>query len=257
LCVKNKQVGVDGTQQDASEFLISLMDIFHNAISRSANIILKVSPSGAGKHLYIECYERVKQLYSANYSDIIKIFYGMTVTEIIDKTTSEILSRTFDPFFVLNVSILHTGEYVSIHDCLKTIFGVEILEKENKWFNPISNKYQDVIKHTQMWNIPSVLIINIKKYTSTQKIHGIIDIPHILDVSTYLHQYSSGIYTYQLYGVCNHIGDMNGGHYYAFVYIEEIHSWIMLNDDKPPCKIPESEVISQHAVGVLYRICRP
>jgi ubiquitin C-terminal hydrolase len=169
VCVKYKHPGFGVSQQDASEFLIALMDMFHNAISRSVNIVMSKQYDYSIEELNVECYNRIRKLYSTNYSDIIKTFYGMTLTEIVDPTTFEILSRTFDPYFVLNVSFVNNSSYPSIYDCLDTVFGVETLDKDNQWFNSSTNRYQDVMKQMRLWNLPPVVIINIKKYTPTHK----------------------------------------------------------------------------------------
>ena len=44
-----------------------------------------------------------------------------------------------------------------------------------------------------------------------------IDVPHIIELSKYVIGYKSGDNTYELYGVCNHSGVTQGGHYTANV----------------------------------------
>ena len=86
----------DPAQHDASEFLIELFDIFTTSISKPVNIRIVDNYNRSEDRIYIECYERIKQLYSRNYSELVSIFNGMLITEIVD-TKNTYISRTFDP----------------------------------------------------------------------------------------------------------------------------------------------------------------
>jgi ubiquitin C-terminal hydrolase len=252
LSSKRTSMGFDTNHQDASELLVFLMDVFHIALSRPVNFTMNVKNNVTDSN--IECYNRIKQLYSNGYSDIIQSFYGMSITEIIDQYTGTVVSKTFDPYFTLNISIPKGINNPTIYDCLDTLFAREVLDP-NTWINEETRCYQDVIKHTRLWSIPNVLILNMKIYPTTFTGRDIITIPHVINLCKYLHSTITPGPTYRLYGVCNHIGTMTHGHYYAYVYIEGIQSWIELNDNQIPKKIKSDEVITSNAVCMFYRKC--
>lgn len=250
LSAKRLSVKFDNTQQDATEFLLFLMDVFHIALAHNVNIQISTQPVLTLAN--IECYKRIKTLYSNSYSDIIKSFYGMTITEILDKQTLNVVSYTFDPYFMLTVPFITSIHNPTIYDCLDMVLNMEVLEP-NSWINTETQKYQDVIKNTKLWSVPSVFIIHVKKYPTSYKVSMNIDIPHMLTLRKYLHISIPSEYNYKLYAVCNHQGTIHGGHYYSYVYIDQIDSWVVFNDSHMPYKIKIHEVITPHAVCMFYR----
>ena len=64
LSAKRLSVKFDNTQQDATEFLLFLMDVFHIALAHNVNI--QISNQHVVTLANIECYKRIKTLYSNN-----------------------------------------------------------------------------------------------------------------------------------------------------------------------------------------------
>jgi ubiquitin C-terminal hydrolase len=255
LSVKRAKSGYDTTnQQDASDFIVFVMETFHTAISYKANL---KSSRHITEPIGIEYYARLNNLYASNYSDIIKTFYGMIITEMIDPQTANVLTRTFDPYFIVNASVPTEMESISLYDCLDTVFGEEVLDESNRWINPETKELQDVIKKTSIWNIPYILVVNLKKYTATSKLHHPINIPHTLDMSEYIHSLVETNSEYVLYAVCNHTGSLTSGHYYSYVFVAHLNSWICLNDAEIPRKISTDAVITPDAVCLFYRRTSP
>jgi ubiquitin C-terminal hydrolase len=73
-----------------------------------------------------------------------------------------------------------------------------------------------------------------------------------LDLTKYVTGYSANQYIYELYGVCNHTGGTQGGHYTAFVKNSK-KEWIHFNDTNiEMVKNPEM-VITPMAYCLFYR----
>lgn len=254
----------DHSQHDASEFLIELLDIFNISISRPVNIKIVDNYNNVENQIYLECYKRIQQLYSSNYSDMISIFNGMLITEITDLNKTHI-SRTFDPYFILQLSIpTHNNDnntITTIYNCLNLLWSPELLtdykvsDVSDGWGG--ERLYQNNITVTKtyyLWITPQILILNLKRYTDTDtKINTYVDIPHHLNLSKYLYKNCTAIPHYQLYAICNHVGNMDNGHYYSYVFVSQINKWIVFNDDLSPQIIPENKVSTQHAVCVFYK----
>ena len=66
-----------------------------------------------------------------------------------------------------------------------------------------------------------VLVITIKRFgNNIRKNQEFIDFPLTnLDLSNYVVGYDNTSYVYDLYGICNHSGNVMGGHYTAFIKI--------------------------------------
>lgn len=61
----------------------------------------------------------------------------------------------------------------------------------------------------------------------------------------------SNEFNYNLYGVINHIGSLESGHYTITLYDEKIKKWLLYNDNSIH-KIEESDVITNDAYVLFY-----
>ena len=72
-----------------------------------------------------------------------------------------------------------------------------------------------------------------------------------LDLSKYVKGYNADKYKYDLYGICNHIGNVNGGHYTSYIKTAN-GEWIHFNDDNLS-KVVKSHLITPLAYCLFYR----
>ena len=73
-----------------------------------------------------------------------------------------------------------------------------------------------------------------------------------LDLSNYVRGYNASSYKYDLYGVCNHMGGVMGGHYTAFVKHAE-NKWIHFNDSSVELVDDPNKIITPLAYCLFYR----
>ena len=85
------------------------------------------------------------------------------------------------------------------------------------------------------------------------KITDNVDFPlEDLDLSSYVKGYNANTFKYDLYGVCNHVGNVSGGHYTAFVK-NSLNNWNHFNDNHIE-KIENNRlIVSQSAYCLFYR----
>jgi len=224
-------------QNDVSEFLLFMIDCFHNALKRDVDIQISGTPNNYTDILAIKCYTMMKDMYKKEYSEMIDLFFGISVTQIQSIQTKEILSCRPEMFCVLSLPIPlehqkeHQKPNISLFDCLNEYCKVERLENENAYLNDKTNKKEDVDKGTLFWSLPQILIIDIKRYDfSGKKLHNLIDIPlENVDFSRYVNGYNKHKYVYDLYGICNHSGGTLGGHYTSYVKNKN-GKWYEFND---------------------------
>ena len=72
-----------------------------------------------------------------------------------------------------------------------------------------------------------------------------------LDLSKYIVGYNKNSYKYDLYGVCNHSGGVQGGHYTAFVKNAN-GNWYLFNDSNIS-RVSEDSIKTEKAYCFFYR----
>ena len=194
----------------------------------------------------------MKNMYKQEYSEILNIFYGISVTQIKDYINSDILSISPEPFSILSLSIPKKNN-CTIEDCFDEYTNNEYLIEDNQWYNDKKEEKQDAIKSTVFWSLPNVLIIELKRYNNNQqKIHTLVTTPLTdLDLSKYVSGYNSESFVYDLFGTGNHSGNVYGGHYTANIKNAN-GKWYSFNDTLIN-EISETNVISPHTYCLFYR----
>lgn len=252
--MKNKEIFTGWAQNDMTEFLFFIIECMHNSISRKITIKINGSPENSTDKTAIKCYEMLKQIYSNEYSEIMDFFYGIYVTNIISMSGKKIHVSKPEHYFILDLEITNNPEQ-NIYDCFDLFTGEEEMVGENAWMNEKSGKKENVKKKIQFWNFPKILVIALKRFSAdgTQKLNHLIKFPlENLDLSKYVIGYNKKKYVYDLFGVCNHIGGVMGGHYTSFVKnADEV--WCHYNDISVE-KVEElQDIVSPMAYCLFYR----
>ena len=228
---KNKEIFTGWAQNDMSEFLLFVIDCMHNSISRGINMKIIGNIENSTDKMATECYEMLRSIYQKEYSEIMNLYYGIYVSIIASKDGQ--IEHTVKPenFFILDLPI-PGQETPSIYDCFNTFTSREILEGENSWLNEKTGQKEDIQKYFTFWNFPKILVITFKRFSPCGKYkkQTKIDFPlENLDLSKYISGYNPKQYVYDLFGVCNHFGNVYGGHYTSFV-LNSKKEWIHFND---------------------------
>ncbi|ARF09281.1 ubiquitin carboxyl-terminal hydrolase [Catovirus CTV1] len=212
--------------------------------------------SDAAIHKYLVFWKKYIQ---EQYSIINDIFMGMYYTEIICKECNE-KSLVFEPYNILQLPIPDDGE-VDLETCIKNFTVEEELKDKNQYKCGECKKYVDAKKKTSLWETPNVLIIQLKRFKntgiSTTKVRSIIKYPlYDLSFEKACSEYYPINHKYDLYGVVQHTGSLNGGHYIAHTKNPINNKWYEFNDNYvlhiPDEKI-EAELISRDSYILCYR----
>lgn len=237
-------------QNDISEFLIFLVDIFHNALKREVTMSIEGNVCNDKDELAIKCYEKIKSMYSKEYSEVWNIFYGIHVSQIKSESTNQVISTTPEPFFIVNLSIPPNNKLPSLLECFNLYVEGETIEN---YHNEKTGANETINKQVLYWSFPNILVIDFKRFhTINKKNQILIDFPiHDLDLSSYVIGYNKHKYVYDLYGVCNHSGSIHGGHYTAFIKNAN-GKWYHFNDTTVS-EIQETSIITPKAYCLFYR----
>ena len=249
---KNIEIFEGFAQNDVFEFLLFIIDCFHESLKRQVEMKINGSTKNETDILAKKCYEMMKQMYNNDYSEILNIFYGISVTQIKDYFDQKMLSVACEPFSILSLSIPGKNE-CSILDCFDLYTKGELLVNENAWFNDETKEKQDVVKDLSFWKLPDILILELKRYSNNnRKINTVVNTPlENLDLSKYVSGYNKEEYIYDLYGTGNHMGNVFGGHYTANIKNAN-GKWYRFNDTLIN-EISENEIINANTYCLFYR----
>jgi ubiquitin C-terminal hydrolase len=252
---KQIEIFTGWAQNDVTEFLRFIVNCFHTAIARP----VKVNVTGKAKteldKMAIKCCDMLSTIYKKEYSEIYDMFYGISVTELKNKS-GVICSQKPEHYFIIDLPIPNK-DVVTLYDCFDLFVNPELLSGDNQWFNDVTSAKEDAFKRTYFWNFPKILVITLKRFSVSgngriSRINSNVECPLSgFDISRYVEGYDKKKYVYELYGVSNHMGGPMGGHYTS--YAKTKRGWVHFNDGSIE-SVSEEEVISPKAYCLFYKI---
>lgn len=144
----------------------------------------------------------------------------------------------------------------NVLDSFQDYIQVEKMDGENQYFAGDQHKLQDANKGVIFTSFPDVLHLQLKRFEydiqrdMMMKINDRYEFPEIFDAAPYLTEDAgkSEPWTYQLHGVLVHSGDLNAGHYYAFIKPEK-DGWFYKYDDDKVTRATLREVLEENFGG--------
>jgi ubiquitin carboxyl-terminal hydrolase 8 len=249
-------VGTD--QHDAQEFLAFLLDGIHEDLNR-----IKKKPyiedqdcDGSNNNDEQAAIEAWKNYLRRDKSLVVDIFQGQL------KSTCQCLkcghtNIRFEPFMYLSLPISDSCK--SLKDCLDLYLQQERLTGENQWYCEKCKKHQDATKKTDLWILPPILIVHLKRFKVNafgqrgSKRDVAIDYPiEKWDLSAAVKSQGSEYPLYDLYAVSNHVGGLSGGHYTAFSLNRFDENWYEYNDSTSRQVDPSTLVRNQSSAYLLF-----
>jgi len=239
-------------QSDFAEFLLFVVDCFHRVKSRKIRMDISGTADTPTDKLALQCYQLTKDCYEKDYSEIWNLFFAIQVTEMVEILPASLpLLQKPEFFFILDLPIVST----QLQECIHGYVKGEILSGENAWYCEEQQRTINVQKRIVFWSLPTILVICLKRFQSTQKkITTKVDFPiQSLNLSEFIIGYKKETFIYDLFAVCNHIGhSLYGGHYTTF--LKKDHSiWYEIDDETIRFLPSEKEIITADAYVLFYR----
>lgn len=249
--LKKMEIFTGYSQNDVSEFLLFLIDCFHNSLSREILITISGNPETDTDKLALKCFEMVKNTYSKDYSEIWNLFYAVNVSEITRVDNGKVLSINPEPFFMVDLPIPPNNKSPSLIDCFNYYVEGEIIEN---YTDEETKEKVNIRKKISFWSFPNILAIDLKRFNNRfQKNQIYVTFPlDNLDLSDYIIGYKKEKFKYELYGVCNHSGGVMGGHYTAYVKNAN-GKWYHYNDTSVSEVGINESIVSPKAYVLFYR----
>jgi ubiquitin C-terminal hydrolase len=255
--IKGLDLFTGHSQNDLPEFLLFVVDCFHTSLSREVTMSITGEVANPTDQIALQCFEMIKRMYAKEYSEIWNMFYGVHISQIISlDDDKKVLSSSPEPYFMINLSIPKNNKSPTLLDCFDLYVEGETLRDDNAWFNESTGHKQDVKKKMTYWSFPTVLVIDLKRINAVNhnnKNQILVDFPiRDLDLSKYVMGYHKGTYVYDLYGICNHTGGTQGGHYTSFVKNAN-GKWYHFNDTCVTEVANETDIVTPMAYCFFYR----
>ena len=242
------------------EYVSFLLDSIHESKAVQTNMTITT-----GKHIKnleekvkIEGYQTYIKHFKNKYSFIIRDFYYLLLG-IIKCNKCEYVTFSYDPTCLLSIPIPKNNDNcnISIYDCLDFYFGKEIFNANNIWKCDKCSNQQNNYKEYRVITSPKTLIVAIKRFefngSNFRKNSTMVDFPLELNISAYKIEKNQEC-KYRLFAIGNHIGSLDGGHYYAFCrdISNDENKWICFNDHNIS-EISENKLVSNTAYMLFYQ----
>ena len=159
------------------------------------------------------------------------------------------------------------NQIFKLDECFANLVNRERLDDTNKWFCPHCKDKVNASKKFNIWIPPKIMIVQIKRFIhnfsangySAHKLNNKVEYPiNDFDITAHMSICSRNVskdhgnFKYDLIGVTNHIGNMNGGHYYSFVKSLTDGNWYCTDDDSVTL-MKEEDVVSSNAYLLFYK----
>jgi len=233
-------------QNDAHEFFRLLIEKIHDEINsgpKKSEAYSEFKPSRNATTLAQKAEEWSKYSSDRDRSLVTSIFGGVLVNEVIC-TKCKHVSPTFEDALDLSLNLPSTTgaassykhEIAPLEACIREFITNEFIQG---YSCESCRKKNTSLKRTTIWKQPETLVIQFKRfiydqYGDRKKVKDAVSFPlDSLSLDAFMHERSpdhGG--KYKLYGVVNHLGNLDSGHYIALVYNEHLKCWLQYNDSK-------------------------
>uniref|UniRef100_A0A8C6X9P5 Ubiquitin carboxyl-terminal hydrolase n=1 Tax=Naja naja TaxID=35670 RepID=A0A8C6X9P5_NAJNA len=145
---------------------------------------------------------------------------------------------------------------VKLQECIELFTTMETLEEENPWYCPTCKKEQLATKKLDLWSLPEILIIHLKRFSYTkfsrEKLDTLVEFPiQGLDFSDFIikpqKEMDASLYKYDLIAVSNHYGGLRDGHYTTFARNKDTGTWFYF-DDSSVSAVSNNQIEVRHFV---------
>ena len=158
---------------------------------------------------------------------------------------------------------------ITLQDCLDEFTKEEKLGEDDLWYCPRCKKHQQATKRFDLWKVPDILVVHLKRFSNSRmlrdKIDTFVDFPiEGLDLTEMVGERSVGKrlqaagvdveslgltdldepLVYDLFAVDEHLGGLGGGHYRAYALNHITGKWYHFDDSYVTPARPEQAVVS-------------
>ena len=220
-------------QNDSQEFCrILLEDISRELNEVKIKTIYRMLSNSDKKSKKLRDEDFHKNFTQREKSIITEIFYAQIVNIFTCKCKAEIYSFQKILDFPLLFPEDINNDIITINELLKLYFQTENIDFESKC--DTCHKIFSHKKEIKISRPPEILILSLQRINEKQeKLRYKVEFPQILDIYPYVdHDFGyDRECKYNLFGIVNHEGRIDYGHYYSFIKIGN-KNWFKFNDSR-------------------------
>ena len=200
----------------------------------------------------IECDKEFDEVFRKRENSLIMdVFYGQLIN--IFKCDCNFETYSFEKILDLPLLLPKGRASIDIKDLLKVYFECERIKFETKCENCKKKEWHT--KQIKISQPPNILILSLQRQNprTGTKNNSYVDFSDELDMSIYLdHEcWNKNDAKYSLYGIGNHSGSIDFGHYYAYIKIN--NSWYEFNDSHVSSYYKRENNSSSNAYILFYK----
>ena len=164
---------------------------------------------------------------------------------------------------------------ITLQDWLDEFTREEKLGEDDLWYCPRCKKHQQATKRFDLWKVPDVLVVHLKRFSNSRmlrdKLDTFVDFPlEGLDLTSMVGERSVGKrlqeagedvetlglndleepLVYDLFAVDEHLGGLGGGHYRAYALNHVSGKWYHFDDSYVTPARAEQAVVSAYAFSM-------
>ncbi|CAF1036847.1 unnamed protein product [Didymodactylos carnosus] len=236
-----------GRQEDASEFLICLLDKIVESCLRSSQPPERLLPS-SGTHYDKLCHSQT----------ILHDLFGLVLRSRVQCGRCHHTSDTYEVHYMWIVGVRNRYE---LQQSLQQFICKETLSGENLYRCIKCKTLVQATKRYTLHKTPKILLINLKRFEfgkNSHKLSHLVRYSEHLNIYPYLSEETQQTIkqqtsNYRLYAVLVHVGSsMHSGHYYA--YVRSPNNLWYKADDTSMIKCQTNEVLNQYGAYILCYI---
>ncbi|CAF1202270.1 unnamed protein product [Didymodactylos carnosus] len=189
------------------------------------------------------------------HSDIERLFLGKIQSTVICSKCG-VPDCTIDDTSFLQLPLpQEKSRLTTISDCVEEFMKEDDLD--GQWHCSTCNGLHDARQKSDIYSLPEVLIIQLKRFNHDpnrlDKIDINIDYPlYNLDLTKYVIEKQQQTWMYNLVAVSVHRGQLSGGHYVTYAKNKDTQEWYEFNDEHVTRINDESTVKTKDAYVLIY-----
>ena len=238
---------------DAHEFLVFLLDQFHEAMAEEVTMVVRTD---ASKKQVRDALEFWKRSFEKSYSPLVELVFGLQRKSVCCEVCQK-ESVSWETMNMLKVPIpSHTDAStpVKLLELMNSDHDAEIIDEYScEGCKPTRTKAK--ITHT-LWRLGNWVIIVLKRFDNNgRRINTQVEIPLETSFGSLFHPSSnepSKNDTYSLFSSIHHHGSARGGHYTAHAKHPVTGNWAYY-DDESGRELTTDPILDASTYIVMYR----
>ncbi|CAG0915792.1 unnamed protein product, partial [Notodromas monacha] len=167
-------------------------------------------------------------------------------------------SSAYDPFWILQLAIPKNPsvERRNLVECLDFFTTAEHLDGSEKFCAKCKDRMKST-KQIEIQRFPLILVVQLKRfdmiYGYGEKDNTFVEFPmELVDMKKYRSATALVPKKYVLYGVVNHFGSLDWGHYTAIVKHPKQNAWFEFDDSRVMSVVDAGKVVRSAAYLLFY-----